>query len=61
MNDKSDILRVIGNNAQQAKLSKGLTQEALSDRIEKTPNFISIIYMQGLLFYPFELDYIVLL
>ena len=43
MSDKSDILRVIGNNVQQARLSKGLTQEALSDRIEKTPNFISII------------------
>ena len=43
MNDKSDILRVIGNNVQRARLSKGLTQEALSDRIDKTPNFISII------------------
>ena len=43
MNDKSDILRVIGNNVQQARLSKDLTQEALSDKIDKTPNLLSII------------------
>ena len=43
MEDKSKILKVVGDNIRQARLDRGLTQEALSDKIDKTPNFISII------------------
>lgn len=41
--EKSDILNVIGSNIKRARLLRGLTQEALSERLDTSTNFISLV------------------
>ena len=43
MEDNSDILKIIGNNIKQARLSSGLTQEVLAERLNKSTNFVSLV------------------
>ena len=41
--EKSNILQVIGSNIKRARLLRGLTQEDLSERLDTSTNFISLI------------------
>ena len=41
--EKSNILQVIGSNIKRARLLRGLTQEALSERLNTSTNFISLV------------------
>lgn len=41
--EKSNILQVIGSNIKRARLLKGLTQEALSEKLNTSTNFISLV------------------
>lgn len=41
--EKSNILQVIGSNIKRARLLRGFTQEALSERLDTSTNFISLI------------------
>ena len=41
--EKSNILQVIGSNIKRARLLRGLTQEALSEELNTSTNFISLI------------------
>ena len=41
--DSSVIFRTLGQNIRRARLSKGLSQENLSNDLDKTLNFISLI------------------
>ena len=43
MNEKSEVLKRVGQNIKQARMLKGITQEVLSERINKSTNFISLI------------------
>ena len=43
MKEKSDVIKRIGLNIKQARLLKGFTQEMLSEKINKSTNFISLI------------------
>ena len=42
-NEKSNILQVIGSNIKRARLLRGLTQEALSEELNTSTNFISLV------------------
>ena len=41
--EKSNILQVIGSNIKRARLLRNLTQEALSERLDTSTNFISLV------------------
>lgn len=41
--DQSVIFKTLGQNIRKARLSKGLSQENLSNELDKTLNFISLI------------------
>lgn len=41
--DKSNILKVFGRNIRQIRSSKGLSQEKLAERINKSSHFVSLI------------------
>ena len=41
--EKSNILQVIGSNIKHARLLRGLTQEALGERLNTSTNFISLV------------------
>ena len=41
--EKSNILQVIGSNIKRARLIRGLTQEALSEELNTSTNFISLV------------------
>ena len=41
--EKSNILQVIDSNIKRARLLKGLTQEALSEELNTSTNFISLV------------------
>lgn len=41
--EKDEVLRVIGLNIKRARLLKGFTQEELSEKLNKSTNFISLI------------------
>lgn len=42
-NEKSDVLKIVGQNIKQARLLSSLTQEALAEKLNKSINFISLI------------------
>lgn len=42
-NEKIDVLKVVGQNIKQARLLRGLTQEVLSEKINKSTNFVSLV------------------
>ncbi|MBQ6991793.1 MAG: helix-turn-helix transcriptional regulator [Clostridia bacterium] len=41
--DKSNILKVFGRNIKQIRSRKGLSQEKLAERINKSSHFVSLI------------------
>jgi transcriptional regulator with XRE-family HTH domain len=41
--EKAEVLRIIGRNIKRARLLRGMTQEALSDKLNKSTNFISLV------------------
>ena len=41
--EKSDVLNVIGSNIKRARLLRGLTQEKLSEELDTSTNFISLV------------------
>lgn len=41
--DKSNILKVFGRNIKQIRSAKGLSQEKLAERINKSSHFVSLI------------------
>ena len=41
--ERSEVLKVIGKNIKQARRLKGMTQDALSESIDTSTNFISLI------------------
>lgn len=41
--EKSTVLQVIGSNIKRARLLRNLTQEALSERLDTSTNFISLV------------------
>ena len=40
---KNDIQRIVGNNIKTIRLSKGMTQEQLAERLDRSVNFVSLI------------------
>lgn len=41
--ERADVLSIIGQNIKQARLLRDLTQEVLSEKINKSTNFVSLI------------------
>lgn len=41
--EKLDVLTIIGQNIKRARLLRGLTQEVLSEKVNKSTNFISLV------------------
>lgn len=41
--ERTEVLSIIGQNIRSARLLKGLTQEVLSEKINKSTNFVSLI------------------
>lgn len=40
---KSDVLQIIGNNIKTLRLSKGMTQEQMAEKLDHSVNFVSLI------------------
>lgn len=40
---KSDVLQIIGNNIKTLRLSKGITQEQMAEKLDHSVNFVSLI------------------
>ena len=40
---KSDVLQIIGNNIKTLRLSKGMTQEQMAEKLDHSINFVSLI------------------
>lgn len=40
---KSEVLQIIGNNIKTLRLSKGMTQEQIAEKLDHSVNFISLI------------------
>lgn len=41
--DKNKVLQIIGNNIKTLRLSKGMTQEQLAEKLDHSVNFVSLI------------------
>ena len=41
--EKSKILQTIGNNIKTLRLSKGMTQEQMAEKLDHSVNFVSLI------------------
>ena len=40
---KSEVLQIIGNNIKTLRLSKGMTQEQMAEKLDHSVNFVSLI------------------
>ncbi len=40
---EDNILKIIGNNIKSARISKGITQGKLSEQLDKSEKFVSMI------------------
>ena len=41
--EKNEILQIIGNNIKTLRLSKGMTQEQMAEKLDHSVNFVSLI------------------
>lgn len=41
--DKNKVFQIIGNNIKTLRLSKGMTQEQLAEKLDHSVNFVSLI------------------
>ena len=41
--EKNKVLQIIGNNIKTLRLSKGMTQEQLAEKLDHSVNFVSLI------------------
>ena len=41
--EKSDVLQIIGNNIKALRLSRGMTQEQMAEKLDHSVNFVSLI------------------
>lgn len=42
-NERKEILKTIGKNVKSIRLSKGITQEAMAEKLNKSTNFVSLL------------------
>ena len=40
---KSEVLQIVGNNIKTLRLSKGMTQEQMAEKLDHSVNFVSLI------------------
>ena len=41
--EKNKVLQIIGNNIKTLRLSKGMTQEQMAEKLDHSVNFVSLI------------------